>query len=72
MEQSAGQQIRTDQHGGGEEEGPVTPAEQIAALERALREKDDIIAAQYAEIAGTRRRLEQAVAMLNDMANVKD
>lgn len=49
----------------------MTQAEQIAALEQALREKDDIITAQYAEIAGTRRRLEQAVAMLNDMTKDK-
>lgn len=50
----------------------MTHAEQIAALEQALREKDDIIAAQYTEITGMRRRLEQAVAMLNEMAKDRD
>lgn len=49
----------------------MTHAEQIAMLEQALREKDDIIAAQYAEITATRRRLEQSVEMLNDMAKDK-
>jgi hypothetical protein len=49
----------------------VTHPEQIAVLERAMREKDDIIAAQYAEITGTRERLERAVWMLNELTKDK-
>lgn len=38
----------------------------IALLEAALREKDDIIQAQYAELASTRERLALAVRLLNE------
>jgi hypothetical protein len=38
----------------------------IALLEAALREKDDIIQAQYVELASTRERLALAVRMLNE------
>ena len=36
-------------------------------MEQALREKDDIIQSQYAELQSTRHRLDQAVDMLNQM-----
>lgn len=42
----------------------------IAVLEAALRDKDDIIQAQYAEIVGLKRRLELAVQTLNEIAGV--
>ena len=41
--------------------------EAIAHLEQSLRDKDDIIQSQYAELASTRHRLDQAVDMLNEM-----
>jgi hypothetical protein len=42
----------------------------IALLEAALREKDDIIQAQYAELVSTRGRLALAVRMLNEANGV--
>jgi uncharacterized iron-regulated protein len=45
----------------------VTPDEAIAHLEQSLREKDDIIQAQYAELTSTRASLDKAVDMLNEM-----
>ena len=45
----------------------MTPEEAIAHLEQSMREKDDIIQAQYAELTSTRRSLDQAVEMLNEM-----
>lgn len=45
----------------------MTPDDAIAHLEQSLREKDDIIQAQYAELASTRHRLDQAVDMLNQL-----
>lgn len=45
----------------------MTEIEAIAHLEQSLRDKDDIIQAQYAELASTRHRLDQAVEMLNEM-----
>ena len=42
----------------------------IVDLEAALREKDDIIQAQYAEIAGLKRRLELAVRTLNEISGI--
>jgi hypothetical protein len=45
----------------------VTADEAIAYLEQSLREKDDIIQAQYAELASTRGSLDKAVDMLNEM-----
>ena len=41
----------------------------IALLESVLREKDDIIQAQYAEIASLRERLALGVKLLNEMSN---
>lgn len=45
----------------------MSDAETIALLEQALRDKDDIIQAQYAELASTRHRLDLVVEMLNEL-----
>ncbi len=45
---------------------PAAGRGELALLEQSLREKDDIIQAQYAELVSTRARLELAVRMLNE------
>lgn len=50
----------------------MTPDDAIARLEEALREKDDIIQSQYAELKSTRASLDKAVSMLTDMALALD
>ena len=49
------------------EQDTVDKEQAIAHLEQSLRDKDDIIQSQYAELASTRHRLDQAVDMLNEM-----
>jgi hypothetical protein len=49
------------------EQGAVEKDQAIAHLEQSLREKDDIIQAQYAELVSTRASLDKAVDMLNEM-----
>ena len=46
---------------------PDPDADTIALLEDALREKDDVIAALYAEMIAWRTQLEDALAKLNAM-----
>lgn len=67
MGRSDQQAVRADEHGRREKAREVTEIEAIAHLEQSLRDKDDIIQAQYAELASTRHRLDQAVEMLNEM-----
>ena len=47
-------------------------ATEVALLTEALRDKDDTIQSQYAELVSTRRRLEQAVAVLTEMQTDRD
>lgn len=44
----------------------------VALLTEALADKDDTIQGQYAELVSTRRRLEQAVALLTEMQADRD
>lgn len=49
----------------------ATPSDlALANMASALRDKDNIIQAQYAEIVGLKRRLELAVQTLNEIAGV--
>lgn len=48
---------------------PPAPTD-VARYEEIIREKDDIIQAQYAELASTRERLAQAVKLLNEAHDV--
>ena len=81
MVQSDGEAERPDECRGGEEAGAVsevafplpeelTQLDVIKLLEAALREKDDIIQAQYAEIASLHERLALGVRLLNEIAGI--
>ena len=51
---------------------PNPDATAISLLEQGIADRDETIAAQWAELQSTRRRLEQAVATLNELTHAKE